>query len=241
MKKNTLFSQSIIALIVTGFILGTAPAVLSQFGVTSENGYGYGYGVCADTPTGVASRYLHGKNAGKIALRWNDIDDSCSAELEYYQIQLRKSNNQLVEWWNVTSTRKRLVMNTLTSNQTYKWRVRAVYSDGTATDWSLYDQFRTRPNAPTDIKVSNIRSTSVKVSAKNVARSGLLQKYQMLLKRNGEVISSRGIQHGLRRPRFSFTLSTLDPNTTYTVQLRSVYSSALKSGWTSAEFTTAAE
>ncbi len=238
MKKRTLLSQSIIALVVTGFILGSAPTVFSQFGITSENGYGYG--VCGDAPTGVVSRYLHGKNAGKVALRWDEVESECEAELEYYQVQLRKTNNQLLEWWNTTSTRKRVVMDSLSSNQTYKWRVRAVYSDGTATDWSLYDQFRTKPNAPTDIQVSRIRSTSVKVSAKNVARSGLLQKYQMLLKQNGKVILSRGIQHGLRRPRFSFTLSTLDSNTTYTIMLRSVYSSSLKSGWTSAEFTTAA-
>lgn len=239
MKQPKFLSQSITALVVSGFILATAPAVLSQFDIASENGYGYG--VCGEALTGVTSRYLHGDNAGKVALRWDAVSEDCTDGLEYYQLQLRKSNNQLVEWWNTTNTRKRITMEHLTSNQTYKWRVRAVYSDGTATDWSLYDQFRTKPNAPSELRISNINTTSARVSGKNVARSQVLQKYQLLLKQGSEVVQSRSIQHGLKRPRFAVTLNNLDPSTTYTVQVRAVYSSMLRSGWTSAEFTTAAE
>lgn len=239
MKHHKRIHQSIIALVVTGFVLATAPAVFSQFVVTSESGYGYG--ACANAPENITSRYLKGKNLGKVALRWNALEGDCANTLDYYQIQLRKSNNHLIEWWNTTATKKRINMDTLQSNQTYKWRVRAIYTDGTTSDWSLYDQFRTRPNAPTEIEVSNIKSTSAKVTAKNVRRSASLQKYQMILKHDGEVIRARAIQHGLRRPRFTFQLFNLDPSTTYSVQVRAVYSTSLKSPWASTEFTTAVE
>lgn len=239
MKHAKRINQSLVALVITGFMFATAPAVFSQFIVTSESGYGYG--ACDSAPENISSRYLKGQNLGKVALRWNAVEGDCADNLDYYQIQLRKSNNQLIEWWNTTKTKKRITMDTLLSNQTYKWRVRAVYTDGTTSDWSLYDQFRTRPSAPTEIEVSNIKSTSAKVTAKNVRRSELLQKYQMILKQGDEVIRARAIQHGLRRSRFTFHLSELDPSTTYTVQVRAVYSSSLKSPWSSAEFTTAAE
>lgn len=238
MIKSKLFSQAIVTVLVAGFILATAPAVLSQYKIFA--GYGYGYGACDDAPASLTVRYLSGNNKDKISLRWNELEDSCDG-IDYYQIQLRRSNGNLVEWWNTENTRKRISLNTLDKNRGYIWRVRAVFTNGETTEWSLYDTFRTKPNQPTNIRLSNIRTTSVKVSGRNVVRSNVLKRYQILLKQGNKVIRNKSIKKRLKRPRYSFNFRKLQPGTQYTIKMRSVYSTSLKSSWAVERFSTLGE
>ncbi len=237
--KRTL--NAIIAVITAVFILATASSALAEYNITHANGgYGYGYGDCAEAPANLNVRYLKGVNKAKVALRWDAINDACEG-IDYYQVQLRRNNNNLVDWWNISgATIKRVKLDTLNPNRLYKWRVRAVFEDGDTSDWSLYDTFRTKPRRPGAIRIDSLKSTTVRASWKNVARSRLLKQYKVVVQKvsNNKVVFKKKVKKRLRKKRNNVRVKGLSPDTKYRIKIKSVYSSSLKSTFRSKVFTT---
>ncbi|MDP3970978.1 MAG: fibronectin type III domain-containing protein [bacterium] len=240
-KKNI----SILSLVVVVLSLMLAPVIFGSYGVYA--GYGYGYVACtANDVSGLNAKRLTKSNLkNKIALRWNQTSfTGCESgdQLDYYEVQLRRINGALVqEWTGITTERKRISIQDLQRNRSYKFKVRAVATDGETTSWSLYKSFRTSPKRPNEINVSNKKTNSVYASWKNVKRSRLLTHYKVVVKKKNKVVFSKNVKKGLRKDKTGVTITGLKGDSRYKLKVRSVYSRKYRSNFKRRYFRTLAE
>lgn len=233
---------STIALVVAVALFVSAPVVLGQYSVFS--GYGYGYGTCtASRPNDLSVRYLKGDRRGTIALRWAEVSfDECGdgEGLDYYELQIRTLGGGLVKTYtNISTNRKRVKLSTLKRNRSYKFKVKAVATDGEATSWSLYKSFHTRPGRPSAIMVSAVTERSARLTWNNVARSRKLRQYRVVVRTlKGTKVFSKRVTSRLTKARTYVNVTGLSSATAYRASVRSVYSSSIRSKYKTQRFRT---
>jgi hypothetical protein len=127
-------------------------------------------------------------------------------------------------WNNVNNATSPTALTGLTPDTPYQVRVRANCGSDGSSEWAQ-TTFTTLPAcvAPTDLTISNITTNSAVVTWTGSARS-----YN--LKVNDQTYN------GVTSP---YTLSSLTPNTEYTVEVQSVCSATSTSTWSTATFWTA--
>lgn len=202
---------------------------------------GYGYGCTGDRPNGLSVRL---DTPVQIRLQWNAVSFSnCSEDAaDYYRLQIRRNDGGLVRSYdNIQKTHKVIGHGILRRNHAYKFRVRAVASDGSATDWSRYKLFRTVPKRPERLHVRHVSSHAVRVTWNNVARSARLRYYQVIVQRGDHVVFHKKVRIGLRRKQTDVTVRRLRPGTTYIALVRAVANKTTRSNFQRIQFTTLSE
>ncbi|MBI2415730.1 MAG: fibronectin type III domain-containing protein [Candidatus Kerfeldbacteria bacterium] len=219
-------------------------AILFGGVATQGLGYGYGYGetsCTSDAPENLTVTVPRDTTA--VTFTWDAVEfsDCDQTEPSSYTVQVRTNGSALIEEYNnLTDTSLTLASTILNTNRAYKFRVRAVAVDDTHTSWSLYKAFRTVPDTPQRIQITNERSTSVYISWRNVKRSKLLRYYKVVVRQFDRVVFSKRVRTGLRKSRTGTFVRGLQPATQYNVKIRSVYSSSVYSVYARKNFTTLA-
>lgn len=213
-------------------------AVGLQFGFPALS-YGYGYGTCtAERPNELAAEYVSDNE--RIQFSWSAVEFSDCSETEpaYYRLQVRKTDATLIsEYTDITKLYKRISTEGLSTNKPYKFRVRAIATDDSQTEWSLYKSFRTLPKKPSDVTITQTGEGSIYVDWDNVPRSKKLRYYQVQVKRGNHVVYSKRLSLGLRKNRTGTDIDHLKSDTRYRLKVRAVARSSSKGEYAKQYFT----
>lgn len=200
---------------------------------------GYGYGVCtADAPENQSVEYS--SDYKHLTFTWDAVSfDNCEHTTPAtYELKIRENDATLISsYTDLTTTQKTISASSLLSNHAYKFRIRAVATDGTKTDWPDYVLFRTRPNHPRHLTVTP-STRSALISWENVVRSSSLKYYRVLIRHHGHTVYSRHITLGLSKPSTSTIIHHLRPHTTYKVFVRAIAPSSTRGDYAHKRFTT---
>lgn len=204
---------------------------------------GYGYGECsAAAPSNLAvTTTQHGR---RLHFSWDAVTftDCTDTAVDHYRLQIRYNDGTLIQSDDdVHKTYKNITRHTLRRNHAYKFRVRAVAADDTATSWSDYKLFHTTPKAPSPLRVTGLTAHAVRVTWANVIRSQYLRYYQVLVYRGSHVIFHKKVHTGLRHKNTGAVVRRLRPGTTYTVKVRAMANQNTASKYTSQQFTTSTQ
>lgn len=215
------------AFVLTGILLGQLPA------------RGYGYGACtADAPTDLA--VTSAKHSRRLQFSWEAVTfaDCTTAAVDHYRFQVRLNNSTLIQSDdNVSQPSKSILLSALLRNHVYKFRVRAVASDGSTTAWSDYKLFRTTPKPPQHLTVRTVSAHQAYATWSNVVRSEYLRYYQVIVYRKDQVVYRKKVRVGLRKRSSEVILRHLRSGKTYTLKVRAVANQATYSKYTTEKFT----
>lgn len=227
--------KSLVSLLTLGLVGCLAAIALSQ----THTAFGYGYGTCtAERPNELAAEYVSDNE--RIELSWAEVvfSDCADTAPASYKLQVRKTDATLVsEYSDITKLYKRISADNLKTNKPYKFRVRAVATDDSQTDWSLYKSFRTLPKKPSDVTITQTGEGTITVDWDNVPRSKKLRYYQVQVKRGDHVVYSKRLSLGLRKNRTGTDIEGLKSDTQYRLKVRAVARSSSKGEYAKQYFT----
>ncbi len=241
-KKQHSFHQSTILVIaaLVGFLMFGAWVIQP---LALANGYGYGYGACtADRPRNLSADLSTNKR--NLIFSWDEVvfTDCADEAAASYRLQIRFNDGTLVQSYdNLSHPTKTITLKALKRNHAYKFRIRAVATDGTSTDWSLYKLFRTPPRRPAKIFIRDLSSHAVEATWRNVVRSERLKYYQVVVQRKRHTVFEKKVRLGLRHTKTGVIVRRLRSAKSYTIKVRAVANKTTFSQYQSQRFTTLSE
>lgn len=225
--------------IFNGYFFFLVILVVGSLLLGQQSARGYGYGTCtAEAPIDLA--VVSPKHSRRLQFSWEAVTfaDCTTAAVDHYRFQVRLNNSTLIQSDDdVSQPSKSILLSTLLRNHVYKFRVRAVASDGSITAWSDYKLFRTTPKPPQHLTVRTVSTHQAYASWSNVMRSESLRYYQVVVYRNTKVVYRKKVRVGLRKRTLGVTLRHLRVGADYTLKVRAVANQETYSKYTTEKFT----
>jgi len=228
-------------LLLPAIVLTSAISLLASAQTRVFSGYGYIVDCSVDAPDNLV---VTASDDGDLTFSWDaaEFNDCDATAADHYRLQIRYNDGTLIrEYSSVSGTEKTVALRTLQRNRSYKFHVRAVASDDTETTWSDYKLFRTKPKKPSHVTITALSGHAVRATWQNVARSQNLRYYQVVVRRNNNVVYRKNVRIGLRKARTGLIVRHLRPATTYKFKVRAVATSTVSGPFKLVNFTTPTE
>jgi hypothetical protein len=140
-KGKRLAVSGIALALISVLVLGVTSHVTAQYAVFS----GYGYGECtAQGPKNLRATTSRGTVAA--VLHWKKVKFSnCDSHKKpaYYVVKIAKKNGTVVKTYSgIKKLNKKVLKSELVGKRFYKFRVQAVATDGSLSNWSSYKLFK---------------------------------------------------------------------------------------------------
>lgn len=152
MKKQNFLLSGFVAVLMSALFISSAPFILAQTGSTVTAGYGYGYGYGGEdeiTCHAKRPKKLHAKKTPKpntiVKLSWKKVKfKDCEKKKPAYYVARIYRKTHLVKKYPLVKENVKQVRNTvLKLDRNYRFKVRAVATDGAKTNWSKWKKFKT--------------------------------------------------------------------------------------------------
>lgn len=132
-------------LILAVILFAGVPHLFAQYGTQEVSALGYGDDTCtADAPAGLRAGKFK-KKTTTARLSWKKVEFSnCDSEKPAsYDVAIYTLQGNLVKvYTDVKKTKLQIKSSDLTASKKFKFRVRAIAADDTATEWSNYRRFK---------------------------------------------------------------------------------------------------
>ncbi len=186
---------------------GASIAAASPY-ANSNEGYVQVFGFCS-APNNVIVDL--GDNPNQVLLTWDEVSGAIK-----YQVRYRRALTS--SWTNVIATSPSKIITGLVQNKVYDYRVRTQCPDGSWSNMTAIEKFRTVPcTAPINITTTQLNNNKVRVEWDDYNHADKYQLFYRIAGTSGDYLKRVTYNPG----QTALTLNGLTPGGTYEFKIRS--------------------